>query len=476
MAKFSALSSRWCVFFDLIIDGVYMAGSMDWKRLLSARRLGAGASAVETPDVRSKFVRDYDRLIFCSAFRRLQDKTQVFPLAKSDYVRTRLTHSLEVASVGRSLGFLAGEAINREDSSTVGSVDPHSVGAIVSAACLAHDIGNPPFGHAGESAIQEWFAAADQGGRFKTTWNLLRRQEMDLLKFEGNAQGFRTIARIQNPDDRGGMQLTHAVLACFTKYPRESVVDTGHTGISGKKFGFMQSERDLFEEVASDVGLISKPGSALAWYRHPLAFLVEAADDICYHVMDIEDGFRVGALSFDELRDLHGPWRDADTDARADRITDKHRQAEFYRAKTVGKLIHEFVEVFRSKLTDIMTGRFDDELSEHISHATQFDAFKRLARDRVYNSRPVVEIEACGFEVISGLLSAFVTAVDDYAVKGGKSNVRSRTLLRLTSIDVAELGAWDAYTRAVHVTDFISGMTDSYALELYQRIRGISLP
>ncbi|WP_206121896.1 deoxyguanosinetriphosphate triphosphohydrolase [Burkholderia sp. Ac-20392] len=452
-----------------------MSQGMDWRKLLSARRLGAEGSAVEAPDVRSKFVRDYDRLIFCSAFRRLQDKTQVFPLAKSDYVRTRLTHSLEVASVGRSLGFLAGEAINKEDSSTVGLVDPHSVGAIVSAACLAHDIGNPPFGHAGESAIQEWFAATDQGGRFKTRWNLLSRQEMDLLKFEGNAQGFRTIARVQNPDERGGMQLTHAVLASFTKYPRESIVDKGHAGISGKKFGFMQSERDLFEEVASDVGLIRKPGGALAWYRHPLAFLVEAADDICYHVMDIEDGFRAGALSFDELRALHEPWRDAETDVRADRITDKHRRAEFYRAKTVGRLINEFVVVFREKLADILTGSFDDELSKHILHVTQFEAFKRLARDRVYNSRAVVEIEACGFEVISGLLSAFVAAVDDFAIRGSMSNVRSKTLLRLMPIDVNVLCDWDAYTRVVHVTDFISGMTDSYALELYQRIRGISL-
>ncbi|RQR53175.1 deoxyguanosinetriphosphate triphosphohydrolase [Burkholderia sp. Bp9125] len=450
---------------------------MDWRRLLSARRLGAEANAVEAPDVRSKFVRDYDRLIFCSAFRRLQDKTQVFPLAKSDYVRTRLTHSLEVASVGRSLGYLAGQAINEEDGSTKGLVDPHSVGAIVSTACLAHDIGNPPFGHAGESAIQEWFAAEDQGGRFRDRWSLLRRQDRDLLKFEGNAQGFRTIARTQNPDERGGMQLTHAVLACFTKYPRESAVDVEQIGkISGKKFGFMQSERELFQEVAADVGLISKPGSALAWYRHPLAFLVEAADDICYHVMDIEDGFRAAALSFDELRELHEPWRDVATDARADRITDTHRRAEFYRAKTVGKLIHEFVEVFRCKLADIMTGRFDDELSEHISCADQFKAFKRLAREKVYNSRPVVEIEACGFEVISGLLSAFVTAVEDYALHGKQSNVRSRTLLRLTPIDVNMLGDWDAYTRTIHVTDFISGMTDSYALELYQRIRGISLP
>ncbi|RQT24080.1 deoxyguanosinetriphosphate triphosphohydrolase [Burkholderia contaminans] len=454
-----------------------MATSMDWNKLFSARRLGATAAAAEPADIRSEFVRDYDRLIFSSSFRRLQDKTQVFPLAKSDYVRTRLTHSLEVASVGRSLGYLAGQAIHNEDSSTKHLIDPHDIGVIVSTACLAHDIGNPPFGHAGESAIQEWFSADDQGGRFRARWKLLRKQEQDFLKFEGNAQGFRTIANTQTPEQRGGMRLTHAVLACFTKYPRESSVDVSQmNGISGKKFGFMQAERTLFEEVATDVGLVSKPGQDLAWHRHPLSFLVEAADDICYHVMDIEDGFRTGALSFDELHELHAPWRDGKIDERAGAIQDKQRQAEYYRAKTIGKLIQEVVLTFRNNLTGIMSGSFDEELSAHIEHKNEFKRFKEIARTKVYNSKPVVEIEACGFEVISGLLSAFVMAMDDFSVNGRQCNVRSRTLLRLMPINVDEISEWDAYTLAAHTTDFISGMTDSYAVSLYQRIRGISLP
>ncbi|MFM0173650.1 deoxyguanosinetriphosphate triphosphohydrolase [Paraburkholderia sediminicola] len=454
-----------------------MAISMDWQKLLSARRLGVDADIAPAQDIRSEFVRDYDRLIFSSAFRRLQDKTQVFPLAKSDYVRTRLTHSLEVASVGRSLGFLAGKAIQDEEPSTSGIVDAHDIGAIVSAACLAHDIGNPPFGHAGESAIQEWFSDQREGMKYLPGWAMRKTQEQDFLRFEGNAQGFRTLANTQVPEQRGGMRLTHAVLATFTKYPRESAVDEAQAvGISGKKFGFMQSERELFGEIAADVGLIRKPGSALAWHRHPLAFLVEAADDICYHIMDVEDGFRAGALSFDELRELHGPWRDDEINARAEKIGDTQRQAEYFRARTIGKLISEFVAVFKANLAGIMTGSFDDELAKHIANAKVFVEFKTIARAKVYNSRPVVEIEACGFEVIAGLLSAFVGAMEDCSVNGKKCNVRSKTLLRLMPIDAEELAGWTPYERAVHATDFVSGMTDSYAVSLYQRIRGIALP
>jgi dGTPase len=453
-----------------------MASSMDWRKLLSARRLGAEAGTAPVTDIRSEFVRDYDRLIFSSAFRRLQDKTQVFPLAKSDYVRTRLTHSLEVASVGRSLGVLAGTAIGNLDPSLRDVVDGHDLGAIVSSACLAHDIGNPPFGHAGESAIQEWFSDEREGGQFLDKWALTEESARDFLEFEGNAQGFRTLVCTQVPEQVGGMRLTCAVLAAFTKYPRQSLVEAVQaTGISGKKFGFMQSEKALFEEVAAEVGLIKKTGAGLAWHRHPLAFLVEAADDICYHVMDIEDGFRAGALDFEELRALHQPWRDADIDERAALIGDVQRQAEYFRARTIGKLIYEFVDVFRDNLTGIMSGTFDDELSKHIRNSKAFTAFKAIARRKVYNSRPVVEIEACGFEVIGGLLAAFVGAMEDFASRGAKCNVRSKTLLRLMPLNTDELANWSPYDRAVHATDFVSGMTDSYAVSLYQRIRGISL-
>lgn len=450
--------------------------SMDWVKLVSAQRLGVDKESGKGKDIRSEFVRDYDRLIFSSAFRRLQDKTQVFPLAKSDYVRTRLTHSLEVASVGRSLGTLASAEIDKSERRAA-KVNPQDIGVIVSAACLAHDIGNPPFGHAGESAIQEWFANEHEGGKRLASWKMSPSQNQDLRMFEGNAQGFRTISHTQIPEQKGGMQLTCATLAAFTKYPRESSVpDRQRSGISGKKFGFMHSERDLFAEVADEVGLLRKPGKGAAWHRHPLAFLVEAADDICYHIMDIEDGFRAGMVSFDELRDLHTPWIDDGTEKRLAQVQDKHRQAEYLRARTIGKLIHEFVSVFGKKLDGIMSGTFDDELAAHIDRADAFKQFKAVGRAKVYNSRPVVEVEACGFEVIGGLLSAFVGAMDDLAEKKKSASVRSKTLLRLTSFDPETLSLASNYERAVHATDFLSGMTDSYAVTLYQRIRGIELP
>jgi dGTPase len=451
---------------------------MEWPKLLSARRLGKEASAADAePPPRTAFTRDYDRIIFSSAFRRLQDKTQVFPLAKNDYVRTRLTHSLEVASVGRSLGIMAAGAIIRGDSALASDVSPHDIGNIVATACLAHDIGNPPFGHSGESAIQEWFATSSEAHRWLAEWQLSAEEKADLLTFEGNAQGFRTLCTLQAPDQRGGLQLTCAVLAAFTKYPRASTVDASQiTGISGKKFGFMQAERALFEEVASEVGLIRKPGSGQSWCRHPLAFLVEAADDICYHVMDVEDGFKAGALSFNELYSLHEPWLDAEKLQRAEQIAEEQRKAEYFRAITVNALTRGAAAVFESNLAGLMTGAFDSELTAHMEHAIEFAAFKEVAKRQVYNARQVLEIEACGFEVIAGLLAAFLGAVENKARNADKPSARARALLGLMPGGNSSLCEFTAYQRAIRVTDFVAGMTDSYAVMLYQRIRGIELP
>ena len=463
-----------------------MNREMDWRKLLSTHRLGTNKD--DGADIRNAFVRDYDRLIFSSAFRRLQDKTQVFPLAKSDYVRTRLTHSLEVASVGRSLGLLAGEAICDGQPALRDVVDPHALGTIVSTACLAHDIGNPPFGHAGESAIQEWFS--DERLDRMEEWGLTETERQDFLSFEGNAQGFRTLAATQMPERLGGMRLTNAVLATFAKYPRGSVLDKGierstldqgarKPGASGKKFSYMQSEKNLFAQVAEDTGLLKKPGESAAWFRHPLAFLVEAADDICYHVMDIEDGFKVGALSFDELRELHEPWSSIDqrptsSGSSGNTSVDQQSQAEYLRAKTINQLISEFVRAFKAHLPAMMRGEFDASLAEHIDYAAPFDAFKKTARQKVYHSKPVVEVEACGFEVISGLLSFFSGAVEDCAT--GAYKKRSETLIRLMPVDIETLRRCKPYERMLRVTDFVSSMTDSYAVALYQRIRGIALP
>ncbi len=444
---------------------------MDWAQLLSTKRLGRPVKRGEALPLRTEFTRDYDRIIFSSAFRRLQDKTQVFPLAKSDYVRTRLTHSLEVASVGRSLGMLAAEVIVRKEPAVDKLANPYDVGVIVATACLAHDIGNPPFGHAGESAIQEWFETSD----ILNDLNELER--LDLLKFEGNAQGFRTLCTLQYAPQRGGLQLTSAILGAFTKYPRASAVDTSQMhGISGKKFGFMQSESDLFRELAEELGLVRKPGMADAWHRHPLAFLVEAADDICYHVMDVEDGYKAGFLSFDEIAELYRPWFSEPRWEYGLQIEDIGRRVEYFRALTVNEMINNVVQAFEDNYDGLMDGTFDEELTASIPLSKEFKAFKDLAKLKVYTARPVIEIEACGFEVIAGLLESFFGAIDIKAKSLGKGIAKAQTLLGLMSRNGEDLMQLSYYGRILLATDFVSGMTDSFAVDLYQRVRGISLP
>ncbi|WP_022948911.1 dGTP triphosphohydrolase [Methylohalobius crimeensis] len=443
--------------------------SMDWRRLLSTRRLGKPVPESRPPPPRTEFVRDYDRLVFSSAFRRLQDKTQVFPLAKSDYVRTRLTHSLEVASVGRSLGMLAAEVIRSREPELEPVVIPQDLGTLVAAACLAHDIGNPPFGHAGEDAIREWFAGWPGLDR------LSEAESRDLLKFEGNAQGFRVLCTLQNSGQRGGMQMTCAALAVFSKYPRASLVDEEQSrGAGGRKFGFFQSEADWFELVAGETGLIAKPGRGEAWSRHPLAFLMEAADDICYHVIDVEDGYKTGVVGFDQLMSLHAPFLAQKHRDKARRFPDPAQQASYYRSVTIDRLIREAVVVFGEHYEGLMTGAFDRPLTESIEHAEAFAAFKDLAERQVYHCRPATAIKVCGFEVIGGLLQTFLGAIETRAQ--GRAGARAAALLRLMPGGDADFQSFSPYRQALAATDFVAGMTDSYAVELYQRIRGISLP
>lgn len=279
---------------------------MDWPRLISGRRLGLNRpNPIEIG--RSVFQRDYDAIIFSSSFRRLQDKAQVFPLAKSDYVRTRLTHSLEVSCVGRSLGQIVGDHL-RQNKKIPHDQATTEIGTIVASACLAHDIGNPPFGHNGEKAIQEWFTTSAGKSALK---GLPDQEKADFLNFEGNAQGFRILTRLQNTDNEGGLQLTCATLAAFTKYPRPASITCGkhasHSGKGFKKHGYFVGEARMFNEVADEVGLARRHQECSGWFRHPLVFLVEAADDICYQINDIEDGYRLRHISFDEAVDLIKP-------------------------------------------------------------------------------------------------------------------------------------------------------------------------
>lgn len=455
--------------------GKNMKKMMEWKKLLSRRRLGKGG--VEEPAGRSPFQRDFDRIIFSSAFRRLQDKTQVYPLAESDYVRTRLTHSLEVSCVGRSIGEIVGKAIIEKHQ--LKDYHHSDFGSIVASASLAHDIGNPPLGHSGEDAIQHWFRHTDTGN--KNIESFTDAQKNDFLKFEGNAQGFRLLSKLQTPDNKGGMQLTCATLAAYTKYPRESHVEGAENDLarkSAKKFGFFQDDKELFSEVAEVVGLLPISGDYAWWCRHPLAFLVEAADDITYTIIDFEDGCRLGLISYDELFRIYKSILTKTEISQLNRINAQSDKIEYLRAKAINKLIFEVVEVFNSNEPSILAGEYDQALTGLIPSAKYLTDIISLSRKKAYSAREVIEIEAAGFEVLGRLIELFIQASDDIA-KTPKPSARSKKLYELLPDKFAGKNRKpdkSQYTRLINVTDFISGMTDSFAVSLYKKMSGISLP
>ncbi|MGB4063157.1 MAG: deoxyguanosinetriphosphate triphosphohydrolase [Azonexus sp.] len=441
-----------------------------WEKLLSSERLGAG-KAPGTAE-RTAFQQDYDRIVFTSAFRRMKDKTQVFPLSKSDYVRTRLTHSLEVSCVGRSLGAVVGrEIIARHGLQHVESGD---FGAIVAAACLAHDIGNPPFGHAGEDAIREWFRHSGLLDRHEFT----PAQKADFERYEGNAQGFRIVSRLQSPANPGGLQLSSAVLATFTKYPRPSHLDTDLDGKSGKKFGFFQQDADNFQQVARSTGLIERISNT-AWHRHPLAFLVEVADDTCYLIVDLEDAARLGFVPYKDaeclLADLAGNTING---SRLDRLHDPKERLEYLRAKAIGCLLESAAAVFLENEDAILSGKFDDELLESSPIAHPLQAILKLAKETIYTARPALEIETAGFEVLGALLGLFTNAVEARAGHA-RYTTRERMLLKLLPTQFLGHGGEpdaDPYIRLLQVADFVAGMTDSYAVDMFRKLKGFDLP
>lgn len=438
-----------------------------WTRLLSAQRLG-GAHKPASP-ARSVFQQDHDRIVFSSAFRRMKDKTQVFPLSRSDYVRTRLTHSIEVSCVGRSLGTMVGQEIAARHGLAQEGAD---FGAIVAAACLAHDIGNPPFGHAGEDAIRDWFRTAGLLERHALT----AAQRADFIAYEGNAQGFRNLTRLQHPGNPG-LQLTHAVLATFCKYPRASVTGQHWPGISGRKFGYFQQDAPAFVQLAEAVGLTGRePG--VAWHRHPLAFLVEVADDACYTVVDLEDAASNGVLPFATaealLHDLAAPRLNPE---RLARLHDPKERLEYLRAKAIGRLLETAASIFLDHEADLLNGSLDRELLAESPLAPALRAIRDVSQREIYFSRPALEIEIAGFEVLGGLLELFCHAVEAGAGQAGYGTREKMLLKRLPARFLAADGQPDPdpYVRLLQVADFVSGMTDSYAVDLYRKLKGIEL-
>lgn len=417
---------------------------------------------------RSAFEQDYDRIIFSHPFRRLQDKTQVHPLPEHDFVHTRLTHSLEVSSVGRSLGKKVGEVLlqRHPDLSALTSYD---FGAVVAAASLAHDLGNPPFGHSGEDGISDFFLHHPHGKSFKALVN--DEEWEDLIQFEGNAQGF----RILNKSQYQGLQLTYATLGAFTKYPCPSSFELrDRKKKSQKKFGFFQSEKERFEEVATKLGL-RRHGQA--WSRHPLAFLVEAADDICYNIIDLEDGCRLGLVSFEDTVELlAGILKEKFDRSKLDRIAGQDEKVGVLRAMSIGSLIEECVAVFLDHEKEILEGQYDQALADFCDSAAALNEISILSVDKIYKARHVVEIESAGYEVLPGLLEEFAKAGQHFVE--GIMPKKYENLVRLLPEEIKsgiKQGDGSNYLMLRNIVDFISGMTDKHALSTFRKIKGISL-
>ena len=443
---------------------------MNWQQLISNKRLGQEVRHPERHDDRSEFKRDYDRLIFSAPFRRMQNKTQVFPLPGSIFVHNRLTHSLEVASVGMSLGNDVARVLKQHHPELAGTLF-EEIGTIVSTACLAHDMGNPPFGHSGEKAIQAYFR---EGGGQALQERISNEFWNELTHFEGNANTSRLLTHRFHGRREGGFVMTYSTLASIVKYPHSSLC-AGKKG----KFGFFCFEEEYFRRIADELGMIrlSADGEPLRYARHPLVYLVEAADDICYEIMDIEDAHKLRILSFDEtMKLLLGFFDEAHRQKIMQRITDEgitdnNEKVVYMRACAIGLLESECARTFVENEQAILDGEFVGSLIDHVSPLVR-DAYKHCTNvsfERIYNSKPVLDVELSGYKIMETLMETLTEA----AVSPEKFHSEQ---LRKRFSNQYDINSNDFETRIMAVIDFISGMTDIFALDIYQKIQGISLP
>lgn len=440
---------------------------MTWEQLLSLKRQGDTSKRlrIEERDTRLGFEVDYDRIIFSSAFRSLQDKTQVIPLSKTDFVHTRLTHSLEVSVVGRSIGRLVGKKIIEKYPylKEIHGYHMNDFGAIVAAAALAHDIGNPPFGHSGEKAIGEYFSIG-KGQQYKE--HLTPKQWQDLIDFEGNANGF-SVLTSSRPGIDGSLRLSYATLGAFTKYPKESLPKKPTKNIADKKYGFFQSDVAFFKEVAEELGMISnKTGNDVGYERHPLAFLVEAADDICYTIIDFEDGINLGLVSEDfALEYLIKLVKDTIDTGKYQTLTTKEDRISYLRALAIGNLINDAVRVFIENEEAILKGEFHFALTDKSKYKAQMDDIIKLSVKNIYQSREVIEKELSGYQIINNLLDKFITAYNNN--HEGKATNYDKLLLKILP-EKHHLEKENLYDRLLHICHFISMLTDGKAVQLNQ--------
>ena len=449
----------------------HMSNSMNWEQLLSLKRQGDTNKRLrnEQDETRLGFDVDYDRIIFSTEFRSLQDKTQVIPLSSTDFVHTRLTHSLEVSVVARSLGRKAGVKILEKHPALqeVHGYKPNDFGAIVAAAALAHDIGNPPFGHSGEKAIGHFFRHG-AGQHFKK--ELTPKQYQDLCDFEGNANGFKILTQ-DLEGQPGGLRLSYATLGAFTKYPKASLPKKPTPHIASKKYGFFQSEENIFLEVAKELGLLKINPNDHQFVRHPLTYLVEAADDICYTIIDFEDGINLGLIEEEfALEYLINLVRDSIQTKKYNALPTTQARVSYLRALAIGTLIDDAVAIFIKNETAILNGTFDVSLLEKSKYQAQINDIIKLSVERIYNAEEVIDKEISGFEIINELLLRFTTAVNNSYTN--KASSYDTLLMKLLPAEM-ELQHQNLYDRLMGVCSVVASYSDRKAILTYKKLKGM---
>jgi dGTPase len=444
---------------------------MNWEQLLSLKRFGDTNKRLrkEQDETRLGFEVDYDRIIFSSEFRSLQDKTQVIPLSQTDFVHTRLTHSLEVSVVGRSLGRQVGVKLLEKYphlNKTLG-YQANDFGAIVATAALAHDIGNPPFGHSGEKTIGEFFKTGN-GNQFKT--QLTKKEYQDLCDFEGNANGFKILTQSREGRD-GGLRLSYATLGAFTKYPKESLPKKPTNHITDKKYGFFQPEKEIFIEVANELGLIqTRHGKDISFIRHPLAYLVEAADDICYTIIDFEDGINLGFIQEEfALEYLINLVRDTINTSKYNTLTNVQDRVSYLRAIAINTLINEAVTVFMNNEDEILKGNFSTALLDKSKYEAQINDIIKLSIENMYQSKEVIDKEIAGYEVITKLLDTFINAVNNAFY--GEASSYDKLILKLLPSTI-NFNETEIYLRMLNVCHYVSLLSDSNAVLTFKKLKG----
>lgn len=444
------------------------------NHLFSHQRTGNHSASAAS---RTDFQRDFDRIIFSSAFRRLQNKTQVFPLPGSVFVHNRLTHSLEVSSVGRSLGSLAGDFLVENFASDLSATSnefyQHNLQNVIAAACLCHDVGNPAFGHSGEDAIASYFEKNEKDLKQKFS----EKEWADLVNFEGNANAIRVLTHQQRGKDEGGTQLTYTTLASIAKYPCEAVAKKKGI-IHRKKFGFFQNEKETFLHIAKSVNLLQENKEPTIFKRHPFVWLVEAADDICYNIIDMEDAHRLGIVSTSDCENLFFDLIKSENqntkrvEAKLSIVTNANERISYLRAKVINALINKSIEIYQTNFSKILEGNLDHALLDiYKSENKSLQEIESFSIEKIYNHKAVIEIENAGYNVMNELLNHFISPV----LKQKKERKSyDKMALKLLPKQFLYEGGTD-YQKVLGVIDFVSGMTDNFATDLYRKIKGIDI-